>query len=95
MSSRFTPKNLRGLRVGRLVVMRYTKFRSRKGDVMWSCKCDCGNYKLIQADYLVRGSTKSCGCLRHRPHVEEENKDHPLHDTVLDSLHNTPGSSSS
>ena len=31
---------------------------------MWLCKCDCGTEKIIQGDCLLKGHTKSCGCLR-------------------------------
>ena len=32
----------------------------------WLCKCDCGNEKIVYADYLKKGITTSCGCLAHR-----------------------------
>jgi hypothetical protein len=28
------------------------------------CKCDCGKEKLVRGDYLLQGTSKSCGCLR-------------------------------
>ena len=28
------------------------------------CKCKCGVEKLVRGDYLTRGTSKSCGCLR-------------------------------
>lgn len=28
------------------------------------CKCECGKEKLVRGDYLLRGTSKSCGCLR-------------------------------
>ena len=28
------------------------------------CKCECGVEKLVRGDYLIRGTSKSCGCLR-------------------------------
>ena len=29
----------------------------------WLCRCECGNTKIIREDSLLKGSTKSCGCL--------------------------------
>ena len=55
-------KGLLGQRFGKLVVMDYTKKRSR-GSVVWKCKCDCGEYKDIDSRKLTSGGTKSCGCL--------------------------------
>jgi len=31
---------------------------------IWLCICDCGKTKEIRSSCLVRGHTKSCGCLR-------------------------------
>lgn len=38
---------------------------SAPGDsrTMWICTCSCGNSKEFRANSLVRGETKSCGCL--------------------------------
>lgn len=30
----------------------------------WLCRCDCGNEKEVEKGCLVRGTTRSCGCLR-------------------------------
>lgn len=30
---------------------------------LWLCKCQCGQERLVVASDLVRGHTKSCGCL--------------------------------
>lgn len=32
----------------------------------WLCKCDCGNEIVVRKQSLVRGETKSCGCLRKK-----------------------------
>ncbi len=29
----------------------------------WMCRCDCGTEKQVQAHNLLRGMTRSCGCL--------------------------------
>lgn len=37
--------------------------RDKTGLQMSLCLCDCGNEKLIRTSDIVRGKTKSCGCL--------------------------------
>ena len=49
--------DLKGKRFGRLTALYYA------GDDKWHCKCDCGNEKDIVRGSLIRGLTKSCGCL--------------------------------
>lgn len=46
---------------------------SRGGYKKWLCKCDCGNEKAILASHLVRGNTKSCGCLQRRTGKQHPN----------------------
>jgi hypothetical protein len=31
---------------------------------MWYCRCECGTTKIVAANQLRRGKTKSCGCLK-------------------------------
>lgn len=33
------------------------------GHLRWLCRCDCGKEKIIVGSHMVRGKTKSCGCL--------------------------------
>ena len=33
------------------------------GKPFYKCKCICGNEKLIREDHLLKGESKSCGCL--------------------------------
>jgi len=54
--------NETGNRYGRLVVLEYAGKRNRSAT--WLCRCDCGTEKVVLGDYLRRGNTKSCGCLR-------------------------------
>jgi hypothetical protein len=38
--------------------------RDQYGNVLWLCKCDCGNTNIIKGYHLVTGGSRSCGCLR-------------------------------
>jgi hypothetical protein len=53
--------NLDGQRFGRLVVINEIQGHKRKQ--MVACRCDCGNTKAVRASSLLRGDTRSCGCL--------------------------------
>ena len=35
----------------------------RKKSIFWNCKCKCGNHTIVDTTHLVKGYTKSCGCL--------------------------------
>ena len=53
--------DLANRRFDRLTVLgRAGRYRS---DVMWSCRCDCGNQIVARGTKLRQGRTKSCGCL--------------------------------
>lgn len=49
-------------RFGKLLVLRETG-QNKWGNFMWFCKCDCGNNTTVDSHSLLRGSTKSCGCI--------------------------------
>lgn len=69
--------DLIGQRFGRLVV--FNRANSNKhGQVMWLCKCDCGEAKIIRADILKSGRIKSCGCLKHN-HAKKNAKTKTYH----------------
>ena len=54
-------RDLAGQRFGRLIVKE--RNGSRHGHMIWLCECDCGKQKSIWSGELVKGKTKSCGCL--------------------------------
>ena len=56
--------DLTGMRFGKLVALNYTK--TLTGCPGWVCRCDCGNYKIINGQHLRNGSTRSCGCVAKR-----------------------------
>jgi len=43
------------------------------GKHMYVCQCECGNIKQVNIKALRSGSTKSCGCRKHR-----QGDEHPL-----------------
>lgn len=51
-----------GKEVGRLIVE--DLITDTKGKKFFSCRCLCGNVKLVGYDSLRKGHTKSCGCLK-------------------------------
>ncbi len=57
--------NLTGQVFGDLVVLQVTEKRAH-GNVVWICRCCCGNEVLISGNKLRCGDTKSCGCRRSR-----------------------------
>lgn len=58
--------DLTGKKFGRLsVIERIDDYVASSGRryVRWLCKCDCGKIVHVNSDPLIRGKTKSCGCL--------------------------------
>lgn len=56
-------QDLTGKRFGSLIVVKKTDERYRR-QIVWECKCDCGNIKKIASGDLLEGRTTSCGCRR-------------------------------
>ena len=50
-----------GERFFRLVVLKLDHVNNH-GTKYYLCKCDCGNYKVVEEGHLKKGDTKSCGC---------------------------------
>ena len=50
--------NLLGRTFGRLTVI------ENVGVGSWRCRCDCGNETVVSSCNLLKGNTKSCGCLK-------------------------------
>lgn len=47
-------------RFGKLIAVEYIS-SSVDGRAEWKCLCDCGNFTVKKAKYLICGDTKSCG----------------------------------
>ena len=59
--------DLSGMRFSRLtVISRADDYVAKNGATVtrWKCVCDCGTETIARAQNLVKGTTRSCGCLR-------------------------------
>jgi hypothetical protein len=54
-------KDLTGKKFGRWTVIK--RVNSRNRETFWLCRCECGKEKEIWRMHLIRGKSKSCGCL--------------------------------
>ena len=54
--------DLTGKKFGKLEVIGVHDTGSRK--TYYVCQCDCGDIKVVRADALISGATKSCGCIK-------------------------------
>lgn len=57
--------DLTGLRFSKWMVIDKNAIRSKHGEVLWNCVCDCGNTSKVKAANLIRNTSKSCGCEQH------------------------------
>lgn len=62
--------DLTGQRFGRLTAIEPTEKRMRT-QVVWRCVCDCGAEAFVASSYLIKGETRSCGCLRRDLHRKD------------------------
>jgi hypothetical protein len=54
---------LLGRKFGRLSVVKREAYPSAGHMYKWFCTCSCGGEVSVRGSDLVRGHTKSCGCL--------------------------------
>lgn len=66
-------RNLIGDKYGRLTVVSYAPKQGRH--YVFNCICECGNATSAQSSNLIRGLTKSCGCI-HRETVSRSSRTH-------------------
>ena len=63
VTSKRSKKNLAGKQFGRLTVMEGTDERTHNRSIKWLCRCQCGNDVVVESGSLLRGHTRSCGCI--------------------------------
>ncbi len=80
-------RDLTGQRFGRLVAL----YPVRKEDkecksAIWHCRCDCGGEADVSSMSLLRGLTRSCGCLNQEVRSEMHAHLHYQDNTCLERL---------
>ena len=65
--------DLTGQRFGRLMVIECCG-RSKDGQKVYLCKCDCGAETNVKSGNLLSGNTQSCGCLSAERNAERSRK---------------------
>lgn len=78
--------DLTGQKFNRLLVLE-RDFSKNKTRTYWKCRCDCGNYTIVDGVKLKNGSTKSCGCLNIE-NRENHIKNHTTHHMCHTKLYN-------
>lgn len=66
-------KELAGQKFGMLTPIKYlstTQHPELKRGA-WECRCECGNTTIVPSYELLSGGTKSCGCLKTKPHFKD------------------------
>lgn len=60
---------------GRLYVEEEVKERTKRGAVLFKCKCECGNEKIVTGGDLRTGRVNSCGCYKSE-YITDKNTSH-------------------
>ena len=57
-------KDITGLKVGKLTVIKRVKDEVTGHSNKWLCECECGNNVTVATGVLTRNKQNSCGCVR-------------------------------
>lgn len=63
-SLKYKYTDLTNQRFGRLIAIKDSGKRDDYRNILWLCKCDCGNIAYVPSKNLTAGITCSCGCLQ-------------------------------
>jgi hypothetical protein len=66
------PRELREAKIGRLLFLDRVE-NDKHGKSRWRCRCECGRETVVGASSVLRGTTRSCGCL-HLESISKRNR---------------------
>lgn len=78
--------DLKNKKIGRLTVIKEVG-KDKHRNIIWECKCNCGNVIPVLAQSLVSGNTTSCGCIT-KEKIEEESKKNSVDGTNVAIIKN-------
>lgn len=58
--------DLTNQKFGKLIALYPTEERDNNRNIIWHCRCDCGNECDVSSHSLKKGNTMSCGCLNSK-----------------------------
>lgn len=64
MKKRVNHDEIMGKKFGRLTVVALDRYDEQKRRYYYNCICDCGNKCVVDRNNLLRGLSRSCGCLQ-------------------------------
>ena len=64
---------------------------NKRNEVIWECKCDCGNTTYVITSKLNNGHTKSCGCHRINETIKRNYKHGLSHSRLYQTWYNMNG----
>lgn len=76
--------DISGHKFGRLTVIKFSHVGKRR-ELIWLCRCDCGESRFVVISHLISGHSKSCGCLSREKARDRGKKlltKHGMHKTV-------------
>ncbi len=79
-------RDLTGERFGRLTVLYRAAEKNKSQKAVWHCRCDCGAEVDVLAGNLLRGLTRSCGCLNREQSSKMHEHMHYQNDTCAEIL---------
>lgn len=79
--------NLKGKKFGKLTVLEKAGVDNSRY-VIWKCKCDCGNETIVRSSHLVRGDTKSCGCINYTANGFSDNRIYRIWKGIISRCYN-------
>lgn len=78
--------NLLNKKINRLFILEEVG-KNQKGEILYKCICDCGNYTIASGSNINRNKIKSCGCLQVEIAKQKKKSKYKYHD--LKSEYNT------